>query len=162
VTYLWATSCPESVMMLEVKLIHAENIDAVKILADANRNSLGFIPKKKFEEIIEQHRGIVATQDDVAIGFVIYRHRKTDLKTTLSEICVHNDYRNQHIGSKLILALIQDCERQSREFIQLKCPIDLAANGFYEKLGFRLHTIEEGKKRQLNVWHLAISPCQTE
>ncbi|MEQ8678087.1 MAG: GNAT family N-acetyltransferase [Aggregatilineales bacterium] len=148
--------------MLEVKPIQLENIVDVKKLADANRNSLGFIPKKKFEEIVGQKRGTVAFQNDIIVGFVVYRHRKIDSQTTLSEICVHNDYRNQHIGSKLMLSLVQDCEQRSREFIQLKCPVDLAANGFYEKLGFRLHAIEEGKKRQLNVWRLAISHCQAE
>ncbi len=148
--------------MLVVKPIHPETIDDVKILADANRNSLGFITKKKFEEAVEQQRGKVALQDDMVVGFVIYRHRKIDSQTTLSEICVHNDYHNQRIGSKLMLALIQDCEHRCREFIQLKCPVDLAANGFYERLGFRLHTIEEGKKRQLKVWRLAISSCQAD
>lgn len=148
--------------MLEIKPMHVENIDDMKLIADANRTSLGFIPKKKFEEIVEQKRGFVALQDNIVIGFVVYRHRKIDSQTTLSEICVHTDYRNQHIGSELIFALIQDCKQRNREFIQLKCPVDLEANGFYERLGFRLHTIEEGKKRQLKVWQLAISPGQAE
>lgn len=153
----WATSCPESRSMLEIKPIQIENIDDVKLIADANRTSLGFITKKKFEEIVEQKRGIIALQNNVVVGFVIYRHRKVDSQTTLSEICVHNDYRNQHIGSELIFALVQDCKQRNREFIQLKCPVDLGANRFYERLGFRLHSIEEGKKRQLKVWRLAIS-----
>jgi ribosomal protein S18 acetylase RimI-like enzyme len=148
--------------MLEIKPIYTEIIDYVKLIADANRESVGFMTKKKFEEIIKQRRGFVALQNDNVVGFVIYRHRKRDLQTTLSEICVHKDYRQQHIGYELMSMLIKDCKQRNREFIQLKCPVDLEANGFYERLGFKLHTIEKGKKRQLKVWRLAISPCQAE
>lgn len=149
-------------MMIEVKPISNEYIDSVKSLADANRDSLGFVTLKKFEEIVDQQRGLVALQDDTVIGFVIYRHRKIDLQTTLSEICVHTNYRGKHVGAMLMSALIRDCEQRHREFIQLKCPVDLLANGFYERLGFELHTFEDGKRRQLKVWRLTISSSQLE
>jgi ribosomal protein S18 acetylase RimI-like enzyme len=148
--------------MIEVKPLQNRHIGKVKALADANRDSLGYNPRKKFEEIVEQQRGLVATENDQVLGFVIYRHRKIDLQTTLSEICVQQDYRRQHIGTKLLNALLQDCQQRSRTFIQLKCPVDLPANGFYERLGFTLYTIEDGKKRQLKVWRLAVPSCHMD
>lgn len=148
--------------MVEIKPIGAEHLDSVKSLADANRDSLGFVPLKKVEEVVEQQRGIVALQDEAVIGFVFYRHRKIDLQTTLSDICVQTMHRGKQVGSMLLDALIRDCEQQHREFIQLKCPVDLPANGFYRRLDFTLHKIEDGKKRQLNVWRFAISSSASE
>ena len=147
---------------MEVRLIHSGHIDAVKSLADANRDSLGFMTHKKLEEIVEQKRGIVALQDDTVIGFVFFRHRKIDMQTTLSEICVQTDCRGQHVGTQLICGLIRDCEQRCREFIQLKCPVDLPSNEFYRKMGFRLHMIEDGRRRQLKVWRLSIPTRQIE
>lgn len=148
--------------MVDVKPISAEYIDSVKSLADANRDSLGFVPRKKIEEIVDQQRCIVALQNNEVIGFLIFRHRKIDLQTTLSDICVQTIHRCKHVGTMLIDELIHDCQQRHREFIQLKCPVDLPANGFYSRLGFDLYTTEDGKKRQLNVWRLAISSGDSE
>src|SRR5437870_847427 len=112
--------------MIEVKPIQLEHISKVKTLADTNRDSLGFNTGRKFEEVVEQARGMVALDDDQVIGFVIYRHRKIDRQTTLSEICVHKDHRGRHIGEQLVMTLVQECQKKSRSFIQLKCPVDLA------------------------------------
>jgi len=146
--------------MMLIKQFENDHISQAKLLADQNRFSLGFIPKKKLEEIIEQRRGMVAIEENRVIGFVIYRHRKTDLQTTLSEICVQGNYRNQSIGKQLIDSLIQDCIDRSREYIQLKCPIDLPANDFYKELGFKLFATEVGKRRKINVWRFDIMKNQ--
>lgn len=147
--------------MISVREIQANDVPAIKGLADANRRELGFNPRKKFEEAVSQQRGFVAVDSADVVGFVVFRHRKVDLQTTLSEICVREDLRHQHIGEALMAQLIQQCIEMSREFIQLKCPVDLSANRFYQRLGFVLHTTESGKKRSLNVWRFAIPPKPT-
>jgi len=144
--------------MISLRGIQADDVPAIKALADANRGELGFNPRKKFEEAVSQHRGFVAVDSAEVVGFVVFRHRKVDLQTTLSEICVREDLRHQHIGEALMSHLIKECTEMSREFIQLKCPVDLPANRFYQRLGFVLHMTESGKKRSLNVWRFAIPP----
>jgi ribosomal protein S18 acetylase RimI-like enzyme len=143
--------------MLKFTTVCKNHINDMKLLADANRNSISFMTRKKFEEIVDQQRAFVSLFDDTVIGFVVFRHRKLDLQTTLSEICVQHKYRGQGIGTDLIQLLIRDCNQKKRDFIQLKCPIDLPANKFYEHLGFDLHMTEDGRKRKLNVWRLAIA-----
>jgi len=142
--------------MIQVKSLQLEHISKVKMLADANRDSLGFNTRGKFEEVVKQERGMVALDNDEVIGFVIYRHRKIDHQTTLSEICVHKDYQGRNIGEQLLSALVHECGEKSRSFIQLKCPIDLPANKFYKRYGFELSATEKGKKRSLNVWRFAL------
>jgi ribosomal protein S18 acetylase RimI-like enzyme len=144
--------------MNEIKPIGLAHILSAKILADANRDALGFIPRQKFEEAAEQQRGFVAIENDEVMGFVLYRHRKIDLQTTLSDICVRNGNRRLGIGRQLLEALIADSRTKSRQFIQLKCPVDLSANEFYRRMGFEVYAIEEGKKRKLNIWRLTLEP----
>lgn len=142
--------------MVKIREVKESDIDCIKHIADENRSSLGFMPRKKLEEIADQQRAFVAWYDGSVVGFVVFRHRKRDLQTTLSEICVQHEYRGQGIGADLIQSLIRDCDQRNRAYIQLKCPIDLPANKFYKHVGFDLHMIEDGKKRKLNVWRLAI------
>jgi ribosomal protein S18 acetylase RimI-like enzyme len=129
-----------------------QHVDAMKIMADANRSELGFTLRAQIQEAIEQNRAFVALIDKKLVGFVIYRHRKRDLQTTLAEICISQDYRGRGLGKGLIEALVQECLKMSRAFIQLKCPVDLPANKFYERLGFRNISSESGKSRRLNIW----------
>ncbi|GAB4514747.1 MAG: hypothetical protein OHK0046_17270 [Anaerolineae bacterium] len=144
--------------MLQIRRLYTEDTPKVKTLADKNRRELGFNPRQKFEEVASEQRGFVAVYNGDLVGFVIFRHRKIDLQTTLSEICVQADYRHHHIGEALVAQLIKECTEISREYIQLKCPVDLTANRFYARLGFVLYTTESGKRRSLNVWRLAIPP----
>ena len=147
--------------MIEIRVVQVEDVPAIKALADESRRELGFNPLKKFEEVASQQRSFIAVERAEVIGFVIFRHRKLDSQTTLSEICVRQDFRQQHIGEALIARLTKECIEMSREYIQLKCPVDLTANSFYQRLGFVLHATESGKRRSLNVWRLAIPPNPT-
>ena len=132
------------------------DLDAIKSIADSNKHSLGFVPRVKIREAVEANRvKVLRTPEEVA-GFVIYRHRKRDLQTTLSEICVADSWRNQSGGRLLIDTLYEECEALKREFILLKCPEDLPANDFYSAVGFKRIKTEAGRVRKLNVWQLII------
>jgi ribosomal protein S18 acetylase RimI-like enzyme len=143
--------------MPNLRYIKTEDIPHAKALADANRLSVGFMTKGKFDEAVQQKRGIIAIENEALVGFVLYRHRKIDQQTTLSEICVKSDYRGQNVGKQLVDALIQDCKTNHHTFIQLKCPVDLPANEFYRRIGFQLYATEAGKKRPLNIWRFTVS-----
>lgn len=133
-----------------------EQITALKQIADANRNEVGFVNHAKFTEAVINNRIFAVTIDEQIVGFVIYRHRKLDLQTTLSEICVDKKWRGLGIGKTLISTLYAECVALSRSFIQLKCPVGLPANHFYEHLGFTNIACESGRLRPLNVWRKPI------
>ena len=142
---------------MKIRHLTTADIAAAKHLADANRDALGFLPKKKLEEVAQQKRCFVAIDNGTLVGFVIFRHRKIDNQTTLSDICVDTGGRRSGVGSKLIQHLITDCEKRERDFILLKCPEDLDANHFYQRVGFALRNTEKGKSRKLNIWGMPIS-----
>lgn len=128
----------------------------MKAIADTNRDEIGFINRAKFVQAVNEDRIIVAVVRKQVIGFVVFRHRKLDEQTTLSEICLDRAMRGLGYGRGLIDALYKDCVDHSHVLIRLKCPVDLAANAFYEHLGFKKVATETGKIRQLNVWELPV------
>jgi ribosomal protein S18 acetylase RimI-like enzyme len=142
---------------MQIRYLTSADTSAAKLVADANRDTLGFLPRKKLEEAAEQKRCFVAVDDEAIVGFVIFRHRKIDDQTTLSDICVDVKCRRQRIGASLVERLIADCEERKRAFILLKCPEDLDANLFYERLGFKPQNVEPGKSRRLKVWLMPIT-----
>jgi len=132
------------------------DLTAIKAIADTNKAALGFLPRPKISEAIQQQRVLVLQTEHELAGFVIYRHRKTDNQTTLSDICVSEEWRGGKGGQALVQALVQDCIEHNRDFILLKCPTDLPANYFYEKSGFTRAGIDNGKHRPLNIWRMDI------
>ena len=110
---------PNNTQIVIVKA-NLDHLSSLKKISDKNRKQLGFIPRAKFQEAINSGRVYVALANDEVVGFVNFRHRKTDLQTTLSEICVVTDLREQGIGKQLLRALQIECEALSRSWIQLK------------------------------------------
>jgi len=134
-----------------VREAHPKDVEAIKQLADAHRDALGFTPRAILEE--QQRRGelFVAEHQGVLIGFVSFHHRR-DGWTTIRELCVAEGYRNQGVGRALVREVEQSARHARQTGIRLKCPLDLPANGFYARLGFTRVAVEDGKRRPLAVW----------
>lgn len=131
-----------------------KDIDKIKLIADANRDAIGFVLRPKIEFALKRGELLVATtRNGRVIGFVNYHHRR-DVQTTLYEICVKKEHRKNGVGRKLIRALIEESKTVGKKKILLKCPESLKANGFYRKLCFKNIAKENGRKRRLNVWTL--------
>lgn len=142
---------------MRVRKMQISDIVDVKSIADEHRDSLGFVLQGKIAEAIADNRGFVVTDSQSVVGFVIYRHRKADRQTTLSEIAVTSAYQKRQAGKLLLWQLEDECRKLGRTFIQLKCPSDLPANSFYQRMGYKIHAIQPGKKRELNVWRKPIN-----
>lgn len=134
-----------------------DDIDKIKSLVDKHKTELGFIIRPALINSIKTDELIVAvgSVDDI-VGLAHYRHRK-DGQTTLYNIVVRSDYRRHAIGSTLVECLKDEAHSRGQHFILLKCPATLSANEFYKALNFELDTIEDGKKRTLNIWNLPLS-----
>ncbi len=133
------------------------HLEGAKTLADANRHIFGFITRGAFHDAWQAGTLIVATQYDEVVGFLRYHHRKRDLQTTLYDICVAESERGKGLGQNMITMLIDGCCNCNRATILLKCPTHLAANVFYENLGFYCIDTLIGKRQKLNVWQLDLT-----
>jgi len=138
-----------------VRKARAEDLDAIKVLTDANKSSLGFVLRPALADGIQRGWLLVVEQAGQVIGFVHYRHRR-DSRTTLYEICVDEAWRGNGVGRSLVQALAAESEALGKVCIRLKAPADLPANEFYRQTGFTLVNVQEGKRRQLNVWEIRL------
>lgn len=132
-----------------------EDISAIKVIADKNKDTLGFVLRSTLLENIARSWVLVADVGGQVVGFVNYRHRR-DEQTTIYEICVARAYRGQGIGQALVGALTQESVSQGKVFIQLKAITTIPANRFYERYGFTVLRVESGRKQPLNVWRLGV------
>lgn len=132
-----------------------EDLDKIKVLADAHRQELGFVRRPALLEAITRKEIIIAQNNEHLAGFVHYRHRR-DVQTTLYDIVVAPDHRLLGIGKTLIDALMTEAQTLGKQTIVLKCPEELAANTFYARLGFERICEEPGKHRKLVVWQFSI------
>lgn len=129
------------------------DLEAVKAIADACRNELGFIRRATLEEALRERRLVVAKngEDQSVLGFAHFRCTRHG-HVTIYAIAVHPDWRGRGVGQALINVVIETAQRQKMQSLRLKCPIDLPANGFYSHLGFARITVEQGKCRAIAVW----------
>ncbi|MBN2393031.1 MAG: GNAT family N-acetyltransferase [Anaerolineae bacterium] len=136
-----------------------EDLDNIKIMADAHRRELGFVRRPALLEAIHRKEIIVAQNSRHLAGFVHYRHRR-DEQTTLYDIVVAAEYRLIGIGKALVQTLVAEIQALGKQTLILKCPAELPANTFYTHLGFERWKEEPGKHRPLIVWRLSIPSQQ--
>jgi GNAT superfamily N-acetyltransferase len=140
---------------VEVASATIADVDQIKRIADANRQSLGFLTRGTIAAATIDGRVLIARWLGCLVGFATYRHRK-DGQTTLLDLCVDQDSRNSGVGASLVDELLNRARVQGCQAVRLKCPRDLPANRFYEAMGFTMLTTVPGRKRSLNVWEYSL------
>lgn len=139
---------------LNVRDAREGDLAAMKQLADAHRQELGFVRLPALVGAVERGCACVAELDGDVVGWVNWWDRR-DGATVLYNIVVAEALRNRGIGTRLLREVIRRAEQNAARELRLKCPTDLGANAFYERLGLTLSCTEKGKRRGLNCWQIA-------
>lgn len=137
-----------------------QHLVGIKLLSDQHKRELGFVNRAIFEKAIAAGELLVATswENEVGseiVGFVHFYVRR-DTAVTLYSIVVNQTYQGSGLGRRLFEALVQAAKERGKTQIRLKCPTELAANLFYERLGLEIIEVEPGKQRPLNIWLYSI------
>ena len=132
-----------------------QDLEAIKQIADANKDAIGFVLRPALAQNIERGWVLVAEREGVVIGFANYRHR-LDEQTTLYEICVAEEHRGNGVGKALLVALIEEGRHLGKGRLQLKCPADSEANAFYANMAFEQLGRERGRNKELILWERAL------
>lgn len=143
-----------------VKFALPENLSEIKALADAHRQELGFINRATLAAAVNNQEILYVPEG----GFLHFHHR-LDKISTLYHLVVEASSRKQGIGRQLCQAWEEHSRNCGITSVRLKCPLDVQANGFYSRLGFRRISIEPGKNRPLVVWEkklLPIAQCRPQ
>ena len=133
----------------------ADDLHSVKALADSFRHELGFVQRQALLTSVSRGEIFVALDSEDIVGFVEYYHRK-DEQTTIYHIAVEPSRQRQGIGRILLEAVRKEAQQQHKHTILVKCPFDLPANQFYERIGYQFIAEEKGKKRTLCVWQITL------
>lgn len=135
---------------------HATGDDVAycKQIADANRDSLGFINSAILTDSMSQNRLLVAESCGMVVGFARYYHRIRVPETTLYDICVAEHVRRKGIGRSLIHILTMTARSCGHVAIIARCPEGISANEFYVRLHFVQDGIKSGRRRRLIQWRL--------
>lgn len=139
---------------IQIRKATPKHLCQIKKIADANKETIGFVLRPALLEAIQRHELLVGIARNGRIfGFVNFHHR-LDEKTTIYELCVKEKHRGNGLGRRLIEAVKAESRAMGKHQIQLKCPTEIEANRFYSRVGFQQIAVVAGKKRRLNVWSL--------
>lgn len=120
-----------------------DDIGSIKRIGYMYREELGFVHRKAIAEAIERREVYVAVYQNRIVGF-LHWHRRRDGWSTVYEVAVDKAHRRQRVGAGLLASIPKP--------YRLKCTVDNPANQFYEKLGLYWKGVEQGRKRELNIW----------
>lgn len=89
-------------------------------------------------------------------GGLCHFHLRLDSQVTIKEIIVLPERQGQGIGRAMLEEVIARCPTAVSIFA--KCPVDLTANRWYDKMDFELEGRETTRSgRELNCWRLNLA-----
>ena len=139
-----------------------EDAPAIRALSEASQDELGSINQHRHWLAHQIEIGdvfVAETSEEELVGFVVFNHNPlTEHEhTTIYYLCIHSTYRRHGIGKRLMEAVAVDARLFGNRRITLMCPTQLAANHFYQSIGYTMEgseTDQEGSR--LNVWTLSL------
>jgi len=123
-----------------LRLATLDDLDWMNRLCNQHRQELGFVPRVVLTAGISSKEIIVVPRAAIC-HFHLRRDGWITIYTLISQISGD--------GKRLLKNIL------TRGPVRLKCPVNLAANGFYRHLGGRLVRQEaprSSRRRTLNVW----------
>lgn len=129
-------------------------IAEVRKAADRHRESLGFLPSAAYEPQAAAGRLWVAIDSSTNeyAGHLLFGGRFPHLR--IFQLFARANRRKKGVGSALIKSLIKHGEEQHYLTLSARVAADLAANGFWERMGFEIFEQKAGGKsrnRLINV-----------
>jgi ribosomal protein S18 acetylase RimI-like enzyme len=135
------------------------HLSSLKELAQQHKRELGFVNREILRKAIQARSVLVVPvgeEEPALLAGMVHFYIRRDNVVALYSIAVAEAYRRRGIGCLLFNELVNITRASGKTQIRLKCPADLPANLFYQRLGLELLTVEPGKRRPLNVWVYAV------
>lgn len=110
----------------------------VKILGKKNSSTLGFMPEGGFEDYAKKGCIIIAADNDILYGYIMYREVPRYSRISIVHLCVDCKYRGKGLTKLLLDALRLKYENSyNYHGILLSCRDDYkAASNMWQKYGF--------------------------
>lgn len=125
-------------------------------LGDANKQTLGLLPRQAFSDYASKE-GIVAavTEESELAGYVLFRRSRN--WTHIAHLCVAEAFHGQGVARQLVERVIGDSTLRQLFGVRLKCRRDYTANSLWNRFGFVPRADVAGRgisDTELTVWVL--------
>lgn len=145
----------------DITVMPAVESDLVFIdyLQKKNAEELAFFPKQVFEREVQNFRILLARVNGEPAGYIY--HGSIGPIVKIHQACIEYDLRGQLYGAALIRQLIDLVDAANGSSITLRCGSDIAANGFWQAMGFYCQGVTAGgirRMRDINSWRFDLQP----
>ena len=147
-------------MNLEIRYANAGDLSYIDHLQKKNAEELAFYPKAVFEREISNQRILLALVNNQHAGYLYHGAMGLDKVNKIHQACIEYDLRGQWYGAGLVNQLEAMNKIVSSDGLSLRCGSDIAANQFWQRMGFSCIDIQHGgvrRMRDINVWYKSIS-----
>lgn len=138
---------------------HPDILSFVDSLQKKNAEALSFYPKQVFEREQKKGRVYLGLLNGGPCGYIYVGASGGDVKC--HQVCIEYDARRKMYGQMLVLALENYANASASNSITLRCGFDLEANKFWQELGYKVISIQQGgirRNRKINVWRKYLQP----
>ena len=149
------------VLDLEIKYAGRNDLKYIDHLQKKNAEDLSFYPVGVFEREIESQRILIALVNAEPAGYLYHGAIKLDYPLKIHQACIQYDLRGNWYGAGLCKFLEDLAAIGGSRLISLRCGSDIAANTFWQNMGYECVLITPGgirRMRDINVWQKALSP----
>jgi len=122
-------------------------------LMQQDKDALGFIPcggPEGLQSLVNQEKIALACQGGEILGYAAYTTNTPKQQTTIHQCCVRDDARFLGTGRKMIEAVMNKWQDNT---VVAKVREDLAANHFWQAIGFDQEKIEAHKTSHNQIVH---------
>jgi GNAT superfamily N-acetyltransferase len=144
--------------LITVRAAMPSDLTYIDHLQRKNAEDLSFYPTAVFDREIIQQRIVLALVNDEPAGYLY--HGSTNGQTMrIHQACIQYDLRGYLYGAALVNWLIDLARAGNVGEIALRCGSDIAANGFWQTMGFECQSVTQGgarRMRDINAWRLPI------
>lgn len=144
--------------IIEVSPALEKDLLYIDDLQKKNAEELAFYPKAAFEREIQTKRILLARYNNEPCGYLY--HGAFDTTCKIHQACIQYDLRGYLYGAELVRFFVSLCRAANVSSITLRCGSDIAANGFWEAMGFYCEAITPGgvrRMRDINCWRYDIN-----
>jgi len=121
------------------KIIEIKNnltlLSEVLELHKINTTTLGFLPRAAFEKYGNDNQILLAVEDNVLLGYLLFSINSTSNLVYIVHLCVSQNYRKKGIASQLI-EYLKSITQKSYRGIRVRCREDYEATKVWSRLNF--------------------------
>jgi hypothetical protein len=131
----------------------------IDYLQRKNAEDLAFYPLSALEREVGNQRIVLAEVNDAPAGY-LYHGSLASPTLKIHQACIQYDLRGYLYGAALVRWLTELGVASGSTEIALRCGSDIAANGFWQVMGFECVAVTQGgarRMRDINAWRLPLT-----